>query len=73
MGSYRKEERNQGVRIAPTNVAPSAILEGEDYGLKASTNGRIQQRGGSVADSCPSAPCAEKRKKLLVLVAAASG
>jgi len=34
--------------IAPTNVVPSVILEGEDYGLKASINDLHNLRGQSV-------------------------
>jgi len=37
-------------QISPTNVAPSVILEGEDYGLKASINvhNRRCERGLSI-------------------------
>jgi hypothetical protein len=35
--SERTGQRS-GLLVTPTNVAPSVILEGEDYGLKASIN-----------------------------------
>ena len=38
---YRKESSERGLVASPTNVAPSAILEGEDYGLKVSINVKI--------------------------------
>jgi len=34
------------VRITPTNVAPSVILEGEDYGLKGSINAAAHREPG---------------------------
>ena len=34
-----------GSRLSPTNAASSVILEGEDYGLKVSTNDRNKARG----------------------------
>jgi hypothetical protein len=33
------------LKLSPTNVAPSVILEGEDYGLKASINDLHNLRG----------------------------
>ena len=35
----RKESSENGLWASPTNLAPSEILGGEDYSLKASING----------------------------------
>jgi len=37
----RKESSGRGMRIAPTDVFPSVILDGEDYALKVSINEKI--------------------------------
>ena len=33
-----KESQKRGVKAPPTNVCPSVMLEGDDYGLKVSIN-----------------------------------
>jgi hypothetical protein len=41
---YRKLSSEKRMRTSPTNVRPSVVLEGEDYGLKVSINVKLSYR-----------------------------